>query len=140
MFCRELAVQVHRERERIRGAGAELVMIGNGTPAFGRAFVEDFRIEAPLYVDPARQTYRALGMARPGILSFVSPALLAAAARALRGGFVQGLVRGDARQLGGVLVVAQDGRVVFRHLARDAGDHPPVAEVVAAAERVGRAA
>jgi hypothetical protein len=133
-------VQVHRERDRIRASGAELVLIGNGTPAFARAFAEDFRIETPLYVDPSRRTYRALGMARPGLLSFLSPRLLAAVARALRGGFMQGPVRGDALQLGGVLVVARGGRIAFRHLARDVGDNPPVSEVVAAAERVGRAA
>lgn len=140
MFCREQAVQVHRERERIRSAGAELAFIGNGTPAFARAFAEDYRLEVPLYVDPSRKTYRALGMARPGLLSLLSPRILAAAARALRGGFLQGATRGDALQLGGVLVVARDGRVAFRHVARDAGDHPPVPVIVSAAERVGKAA
>ena len=133
-------MQVHRERERIRSAGAELAFVGNGTPAFARAFAEDYRIEVPLYVDPSRQTYRALGMARPRIFSFVSPRLLAAVARALRGGFMQGAIRGDALQLGGVLVVGRDGRVAFRHRSRDAGDHPVVGDVVAAAEQVGKAA
>jgi hypothetical protein len=140
MFCREQAVQVHRERERIRRAGAELAFVGNGTPVFARAFAEDFRLEVPLYVDPSRRTYQALGMARPKVLSFLSPRLIPAVARALRGGFVQGKTRGDALQLGGVLVVARDGQVVFRHLSRDAGDHPPVEDVVAAAEQVGKAA
>jgi peroxiredoxin len=133
-------VQVHRERERIRKAGAELAFVGNGTPAMARAFAEDYRLEVPLYVDPSRQTYRALGMGRPSVLSFLSPRLAAAAARALGGGHMQGAIRGDARQLGGALVVGTDGRVAFRHLSRDAGDHPPVTELVAAAERVAAAA
>ena len=53
---------------------------------------------------------------------------------------MQGAIRGDARQLGGVLVVGRDGRVAFRHLSRDAGDCPVVADVVAAAEQVGKEA
>jgi hypothetical protein len=133
-------VQVHRERERIRRAGAELAFVGNGTAAFARAFAEDYRLEVPLYVDPSRRTYRALGMARPRIVSFLAPRLARAAARALLGGFMQGRILGDGRQLGGVLVVGQDGRVVFRHLSSDAGDHPPVEDVIAAAEQVGKVA
>jgi len=136
VFCRELAVQVHREREAIRATGAELVFVGNGNTAFARAFVEDYAIDAPLYVDPSRRTYQALGMRRPGVLAFfLSPRLLAAVARALRGGFMQGPIRGDALQLGGVLVVGRGGELAFRHVAEDAGDHPDVGELVRAAGR-----
>jgi hypothetical protein len=136
MFCRELAVQVHRERDAIRAAGAEVVLVGSGTPAFARAFAEDFHIEAPLYVDPMRRTYRALGMGRPGILRLLaSPKVIAAGLRALRGGFRQGAIRGDPYQLGGVLVVRRSGELVFRHVAEDAGDHPDLGEVVRAASR-----
>jgi hypothetical protein len=132
-------VQVHRERERIEAAGAALVLVGNGNAGFARAFREDFGITAPLYVDPSRRTYRALGLARPGFLSLLSPRLVAAVARALRAGFMQGAVRGDPYQLGGVVVVAKGGRVVFRHVARDAGDHAAVGEVVHAAGRAAAA-
>lgn len=136
MFCRELAVQVHRERDAIRAAGAELVLIGSGTPAFAQAFAEDFGIEAPLYVDPERRTYRALGMARPGLLALLtSPKVIAAALRALRAGFRQGPIRGDPYQLGGVLVVGRRGELLFRHVADDAGDHPHIPEIVRAAAR-----
>jgi hypothetical protein len=34
--------------------------------------------------------------------------------------------------MGGVLVVMQGGRVVYRYLSRAAGDHPPLTEVLAA--------
>lgn len=129
-------MQLHRERERIRAAGAELWLVGNGSPTFARAFVEDFGIEAPLLVDPSRRTYRALGLGRPGLLSlFVSGAAAKALLRALRAGFMQGPVRGDALQLGGALVVARDGRILFRHAAEHAGDHPDVAGLVRATER-----
>ena len=38
MFCREQAVQVHRERNTIRKRGAELVFIGIGNRHFAEAF------------------------------------------------------------------------------------------------------
>jgi hypothetical protein len=49
-------------------------------------------------------------------------------------------VQGDAWQLGGVLVVRKGGEVAYRHLSAEAGDHPPVADVLAALGAAGRAA
>jgi hypothetical protein len=129
-------VQLHREQAAFRRAGADLVFVGNGAPHFGKAFAEDFGITAPIYVDVQRAAYRALGMHRRGLSMLLSRGTLAAALRALRAGFVQGATRGDALQLGGVLVVRPGGEVVFRHLSGYAGDHPPVASVLAAAGAV----
>lgn len=108
------------------------MFVGNGTPAFARAFREDQGIEAPVYVDPSRATYRALGMKRSGLASLFTVRVLANARRALRAGFRQGRTRGDAWQLGGVLVVRPGGEVALRHLSSEQGDHPPVEEIVRA--------
>ena len=53
MFCREQVVQLHRERESIRRAGAELVVIGNGAPHFIAGFREITGYDGPLYTDPS---------------------------------------------------------------------------------------
>jgi hypothetical protein len=131
MFCREQAVQLHRERETIRRKGAGLVFVGNGNRRFARGFVEQFGIEAPVYVDPKLVAYRALEFSRP-VLGLFNPKVWVAGARALGGGARQGTVQGDAFQLGGVLVVRKDATVAYRHASATAGDHPPVAEVLAA--------
>jgi hypothetical protein len=131
MFCREQAVQLHRERETIRARGAELVFVGNGSRRFARAFKEDYGIAAPLYVDTRREAYRALAMKR-GLGAVLGPATWKSGLRALRAGFRQGRIQGDAFQLGGVLVVRPGGRIAYRYLSGSAGDHPPVAEVLAA--------
>jgi hypothetical protein len=123
-------VQVHRERDRIGRAGAKLVLIGNGNRHFARAFREDLGIEAPVYVDTERRAYAALGMKRGVGAALGSGSALKNAARALRAGFRQGPVQGDAWQLGGVLVVRPGGRVVYRHLSEAAGDHPPVDSIL----------
>jgi len=125
-------VQWHRESPRIREAGAELVMVGNGSRPFARAFRDEQGIATPVYVDTERHAYRALGMKRGVLAAVGSVAAVRNAARALKAGFRQGAVQGDAWQLGGVLVVWKGGRVAYRHLSAEAGDHPPVAEVLAA--------
>jgi hypothetical protein len=132
MFCREQAVQLHREREQIHQRGAELVMIGNGHRDFARGFRDEFEITTPLYVDTKRRSYQALGMKRGGLAATLKPSVLGHGARALKGGFRQGAIQGDAWQLGGVVVVLPGGKVAYRHLSDAAGDHPPTAEVLAA--------
>ena len=125
-------MQLHRERFAIRDLGAELIMIGNGTPNFAKAFLEEFSITTPIYVDPSLASYRALGMRRGVAATLFSPKVLVHGFRALRSGFRQGLTRGDHFQLGGVLVVKPDDTILYRYLSETAGDHPPTSDILAA--------
>jgi hypothetical protein len=131
MFCREQAVQLHRERDAIRKKDASLVFIGNGNRNFANGFKDAYGIEAPLYVDTRRDAYRALGMKR-GISRVLNAAMARRMWRALRTGARQGIVQGDAWQMGGVLVVRPGGRVAYSYLSETPGDHPPVADVLGA--------
>ena len=117
----------------IRAAGASLVIIGNGSADFARAFREELglELEVRLLVDPTLHSYHAAGLRR-GRKEVASPRLISNAWRAWRGGFRQRAVQGDAFQLGGVLVVRKGGRATFRHVDRVAGDHAPLDEVIAA--------
>jgi len=118
--------------EEIRARGAELVIVGNGAPHFAAAFREDFQIDGPLLVDPELRAYRAAGLRR-GRVELLSPRVPLNALRALRSGSRQssGEVQGDPWQLGGVFVIRPDGATTYRHVSREAGDHPPVDEILA---------
>jgi NAD(P)-dependent dehydrogenase (short-subunit alcohol dehydrogenase family) len=117
--------------DEIRARGAELVIVGNGARHFAEAFREDFELDCPLLVDPELVAYRAAGLRR-GRVEALSPRLARNAVRALRAGFRQASVQGDPWQLGGVFVLRSDGALLYRHVSREAGDHPPVDEVLAA--------
>ena len=132
-------MQLHREYPRIKRRGAELVLIGNGSRHFARAFRDEHAITAPLYVDPERRAYAALGMVRGARSASGVLRTLRNASRAWGEGFRQGPVQGDAWQLGGVLVVRPGGRISYRHLSAAAGDHPDTADLLAALEGVKRA-
>jgi hypothetical protein len=120
----------------IEKRGAHLVVIGNGTAAMG----EDFLAERPgpltLLVDPGRKSYAAAGFRRR--MSALRAAQLAVnALRALAGGFRQTAVRGDAMQLGGVMVLAPGDRVLLGYASKEPGDHPSTAAILGALDRAG---
>jgi peroxiredoxin len=117
----------------LRERGAELVVVGNGTPAQAKDFAEEYALPFPLYVDPKLEAYRAAGLRR-GVLDTLNAGTLSHAFRALRTGARQGLTKGDPWQLGGAFVIAPGGKVAFRHVSRDAGDHADVGRIRRALE------
>lgn len=125
-------MQLHRESEAIEARGARLVFVGVGNRHFAEGFRRELGLTEPVYVDTARNSYRALGMKRGLVATLLSPATWRNMVRAWRNGFRQRGIKGDPWQLGGVLVVRPGGAIAFRHLSRASGDHPPTAEVLAA--------
>jgi AhpC/TSA antioxidant enzyme len=117
--------------QEIHDAGAELVVVGNGTAEMARAFAEDTQLTTPIYTDPSRRSYALAGFKR-GMLATLSLRGLGHAARAVKGGFRQGPTQGDPWQLGGVLVVRKGGDIVYAHRDREAGDVAPTGEVLEA--------
>ncbi len=114
--------------------GFELVIVGSGAPMFAAAFAERIGLDTPILVDPSLAAFAAGEFKRP-ILGFWRPGLWAAVWRAARAGHRQGRTRGDALQLGGVLVIDAESRgatVLFRHISNYAGDHPKPERVLAA--------
>ena len=126
-------MQLHHKIDRIHGAGAELVVVGSGTPNFVAGFRELTGFKGPLYCDPTLSAYRAAGLRR-GVMRILNPLSAGYAVRALVRGNFQGRTQGDATQQGGVLVIAPPDRVVYEHISKVAGDNAPAEEVVSALE------
>jgi hypothetical protein len=131
MFCKEQVAQLRRITDEVHARGAQLVVVGNGDARAARAFARETELATPLYTDPSGAAYRALGLRRDAAAA-LNPAVVGHLWRALRGGFRQTSTQGDPWQMGGVLVVAPGGRLAYRHVSRAAGDHPPLADVIAA--------
>jgi hypothetical protein len=129
-------VQLHRDRDEFEAAGVELVVIGQGTPAHARSFAEDHGLELNLLVDPDRKTYEAAGTKMASVTDLFGPRVALRGLRAVASErVVQGRTIGHPAQLGGVLVVAPGGEVVWSHLANDAGDNPSNSVVLEAARK-----
>lgn len=127
-------MQVHRERDAFKKLGAQAVVIGHSSLRYAKAFVDDTKIELPVYVDEKRAIYKALDFKRP-LLSFLKPAVFRRAAEAKAEGFTQPGVHGDAFQLGGVLLQMPDGSIPYKYTSTFAGDHPKVDDLKAAVKK-----
>ena len=114
---------------QIQAKGAELVAIGNGRPEHVQGFIEDETIPFPVYTDPKRSIYKALGFKR-GLGATFSLSSLGSGIRAARSGHRQGALEGDALQQGGLIVVNAAGDILYHHINDDAGDHAPIADVL----------
>lgn len=111
-----------RQRENeIEAAGGGIVFVGTGTPAMAADFVRQYAVTQPVLCDPARATFAAAGMHR-SVWATLHWRLLVNAWRALRAGFRQTGVQGDAWQQGGVLVLDARGTVLHRQVDHAGGD------------------
>jgi len=114
---------VHREREAFEKLGAQAVVVGHSSLRYAKAFVEETKIDLPVYVDEKRLIYKALEFKRP-FLAFLTPRVFKRAAEARKEGFTQPGVFGDAFQLGGVVLLMPDGSMPYKYSSQFPGDHP----------------
>lgn len=131
MFCREQAARLGQRLDEIRAAGAQLLAIGNGHEHWARAFIEEEGVAFAVYVDPGKRSYEHYGMKR-GVGEVFGPKSVRHSLRAMSRGHFQSQTRGDALQNGGVIVLDEDGEVVYSHIENEAGDLADLDEVIAA--------
>lgn len=124
-------MQLHRKIDELRATGAQIVVIGNGTPNFMAGFREQTGWQGPLYTDPSLATFQAAELER-GVLKTFDPRALGATVRAFRDGQRQGRTQGDAWQQGGVLVVRRGGAIAWRHASARPGDNATPDQILAA--------
>jgi hypothetical protein len=117
MFCRERAARFAQERDQLDAAGVSLAFVGNGNLLMAQDFAKQFHVTDPLYTDPGKASYKALGLPR----KFGLMKSLGRGRRAGKAGFKQGKVAGDPWQQGGIVLFAQDGSVLWKHVDDGAG-------------------
>jgi hypothetical protein len=136
LFCREQAAEMRAAKPDITALHAELVFVGNGTPAQAADFQVQFAPDEIVLTDPDLRSYRLIG-ARSGVFNTIGPRVWRGGLRALRRGARQTRVKGHPFQQGGVLVLAPGNRVLYTHISGQAGDHPPVHDILDALRHHG---
>lgn len=124
-------MQLHREIDSIRAAGAEVFVIGNGAPSFIEGFRETTGYRGAVYTDPSLAVFTMAHLKR-GVMATLNPFALGKTLGAFTRGHRQGLTKGDAWQQGGVLVIATNGKVLWHHASERPGDNAEPSQIVAA--------
>lgn len=130
-------------QEAIRGRGAEVVAIGQGTGTQAAGFAGRWGIDFPILGDPDAAAYQAFGMLRGSWWTVMGRSLLTApldSLRLLTEADLRGAVlpAADVMRLPGVAIVAQGGRLRFLQRSREPADFPSNEEILACLDRLGR--
>lgn len=131
LFCREHLIEMARSIDAIRARGAELYGVGLGNVKHLGWFIEEVKPTFSVFTDPSTKVYEALEFKR-GLGTVLRGDVLRRGVEAFREGHRQTSTKGNPWQQGGVVVVRPDGSVPYYYASGFAGDHPPVAEVLAA--------
>lgn len=122
---------MRRDLDEVQGHGAKLVIIGCGTPEMAADFAVRYSGGIPIFTDPERKAYEALGFIRT-VMGSMGPRVALPGLKAVFRGFVPGMPKGDALQQGGVVVISTSGELLFRHAARHSVDRAPLTEIISA--------
>ena len=129
-----------RARDRFEAAGVKLVLIGQLTPRQAGHFRRTQKLELPVLADKDRASYTAAGAKVATFSELLGPKVVAKGLLTARQtGQRQGRTLGHPAQLGGSLLIAPGGEVVWSHMADDASDNASPEEILAAVAAATRA-
>ena len=123
---------MRRNKKSIEKAGAQVVLVGMGTPSESAEFAAKFNVPFPLVADPEKKLYRKFELKQMSTLGFFSPSVALKGVAAMVGGHGIGKPQGDVRQLPGVFIINTAGQIVFSHFSGNPADHPDLKTILAA--------
>ena len=122
-----------RARQDLEANGAQLVLIGQLTPRHASHFRRRQGIELPVLADEKRASYKAAGAKIATMNELLGPSVVAKGLMTtMQTGRLQTRTLGHPAQLGGTMVIAPDGRVVWSHMSDDASDNASPEEILEA--------
>lgn len=125
-------------QKKFEAAGANVVLIGQLTPRHAARFRSRQGIGLRVLADEERESYRAAGAKIATMSELIGPRVAAKGLlTSLKTGRTQTRTIGHPAQLGGAMVIAPDGTVVWSHMSEDASDNAPPDEILAAVRSAG---
>jgi len=125
-YCQAHVVRLRRDEDRIREAGATVVLIGQGEPRHAEQFAGTRPVPFTLLVDPDHRAYRAYGLGTGDLTQIFAPSsAVPFLTNNLRAETRQrGLRGGKFLQMPGTFVVDTSGIVRMAHRNRRIADSP----------------
>ncbi|MEM9703934.1 MAG: peroxiredoxin-like family protein, partial [Planctomycetota bacterium] len=137
-FCRAELADLAKKRDELEAAGVTPAVLTMSAPAAAALMKQYDLDDLPVYSDPNRRLYRALGFGRGEAKELFGPTVCANGVKP----FLQhgvGKMDGDGFQMGGAALLAADG-VLAKHAARHAADAPNLVTLAQTADRASAVA
>lgn len=125
-------------RERLADVGCSVLVVSQAKPRILEMYERRQPRSVPVVCDPERAAYRAFGLERTTLGTFLRPKVL--------WGYFRGMFRGqgvkkpyegeDVLQLGGDFILNRARRVVFSYPSADPTDRPSIESIIAAVASV----
>lgn len=129
MICRRQVADLQEQMETFQQLKIRIVVIGNGQPNFIEGFRNDTAFQGEVFTDPSLKTYQLLNF-KKGVASLLGLKTIKSAFNALKTGYGQKGIQGDALQQGGVVVIHPVDTPVYFYMNNEAGDHAPLDEIL----------
>ena len=120
--------------DEFRARGVNVIAISMSRPETLARYLAAGAMPIPLFADPDRQVYAALELTRTSWAKLLRPTVIWKYLKLIaRGGKVRPVPKGeDALQLGGDILIAADGRILWAYRGVDPTDRPTVDELLRA--------
>jgi peroxiredoxin len=120
-------------KDQLTTAGLQIVGAAMGQPKHAERYCGNLAPSMTCLTDETTLPYQTYGLQQGKLTELISPSVAAASVRALARGSSQGKTIGDAKMLPGTFVVDQQGIIQYTYYSQHAGDHPGIADLIAAA-------
>ena len=132
--CQDYLCELTAARDRFPVA-SNLIAVG-GSAAYQARWLEKARkVEIPMLLDVEQRVRSVAAVGNLTAWEFVKPGGLANYARAMRKGLPPQVPTSDIAKAPGIVMFDPAFQPIWVHRGRGLGDYPPVADVIAAAER-----
>ncbi len=132
LFCREWLSMLGKAEGEITAAGLQVVAIGLGEPKHAERYCGKLAPQATCLTDSTNGSHFSYGIGRATVGAFVNPALIRAGVRATGGKHFPGTPTGDVALLPATFLVDREGIIRYAYYSEHAGDHPVLADLLAA--------
>ena len=125
-------------KDKLNVAGLQVVAVAMGEPKHIDRYCTRLAPSITCLTGNAggEEAYHAYGLREGGFQEIASLDVLKAGFRAMRNGYVGGKPSGNVKMLPGTFIIDRVGKVAYTFYSKHVGDHPDVAALIAAAQRI----
>ena len=120
-------------KDELANAKLQVVSVAMGEPKHAERYCGKLAPSITCLTNETTMPYQTYGLQQGKLGELMSPAVVVASVRALARGSSQGEAIGDVKMLPGTFIVDNQGIIQYAYYSKHAGDHPKIADLIAAA-------